>query len=160
MIEILVKNSENKVEVSKGNVLETILGDKYKDVQLVLDWLVNKVNNTWEKKRWVDQKTIDQYNQVLDVVINHYIEDIRWDIDKNLIWPIEKIINNWPKIQPEIKSELETKVKPEPEQESKQKSQPINPAQETLIAGLKKIGFMPEWWKWLLSTIDSTKRGI
>jgi hypothetical protein len=37
MAEILVKNNENKVEVLKGNILETILGDKYKDLQPVLD---------------------------------------------------------------------------------------------------------------------------
>lgn len=127
MAEILVKNNENKVEVSKGNILETILGDKYKDLQPVLDWLVSKINNTKKWKEWlfdkltnkgVDDKLVKDYNDSLDSLIDRYVENVRWSLDSNLIWPIEEIIKDWPKIQHEVKSELETKVKA-PEQEQK-----------------------------------------
>ncbi len=168
MAEILVKNNENKVEVSKGNILETILGDKYKDIQPVLDWLVSKINNTKKWKGWlfdkltnkgVDDKLVKDYNDSLNSLIDRYVENVRWSLDSNLIWPIEEIIKDWPKIQPEVKTELETKVKPESEQEPKQKSQQ-NQAQETLIAALTNTGLMSQWWKWLLNTIDGTKGGI
>jgi hypothetical protein len=103
------------------------LGDKYKDLQPVLDWLVSKINNTKKWKEWlfdkltnkgVDDKLVKDYNDSLESLIDRYVENARWSFDSNLKLPIEEIIKDWPKIQPESKKESETKTG-ELEQEQK-----------------------------------------
>jgi hypothetical protein len=121
MIEILVKNSENKVEVPNNNFLEIVLWDKYKELQSTLNELVGNINakpGKWLFNKGVDEKLLYEYNYSLDILINKYVENVRWSLDGDLILPIREIIKNWPKKEPEVKSELETKVKA-PEQEQK-----------------------------------------
>ena len=159
MSEIFVEKSK-KIDIWDWNMLETVNSkEEYAKVKKALESLANKLNQELDKDGMFSKR---EHRDKLLLIYNSRISTLYDPSQKQVgefIEEIEELVK-WPEIQPEVKSELETKVKPESEQEPKQKSQTENQAQETLIASLTNSGLMPQWWKWLLNTIDGTKRGI